>query len=91
MLIQTNYSKKRRGDNHMLTSQERKWISKNVPNGKEIVGYSNPNAIIDALSDYSVDQMVGDDYEPTEKCIIAERIIDRIALYDDDWPEWDGS
>ena len=49
------------------------------------------NSYNDALCDYSVDQMVGDDYEPTEKCIIAERIIDRIALYDDVWPEWDGS
>jgi hypothetical protein len=35
--------------------------------------------------------MVGDDYEPTKNCIIAERIMDRIALDVDDWPEWDGS
>ena len=74
----------------MLLKSEREWIQKNIPEGEEIVNFINPNDIIDRLDEFTVDELYSNDYKPTDKCVIAEKIIDRIAYNDDDWPEWNG-
>ena len=64
-----------------LHKEEKKWILEHIENGKEVIKFTEPNDIIDVLSDFTVQELYDNNLESTKDCYDAECIIDRLAYY----------